>query len=345
LVRLAVAPHRAHHLAAHQVDDGNEDHETSAAMTRVWVVEYLSAGGSMAGDAELLAQGTAMRDAMAADLLACADCDVSVAACAHTRDAPPGAQTLLARDGEDPLEFVARAQHGFDAVWVVAPETGGLLLRCAQAVAPPRWLGCTPAAIALATSKRATVERLATQGLLTPLGFTDDPTVRRWVVKPDDGAGAVATRVHADLGSARADQADRAGEGASAWLEPWVDGQALSLSLLCNGHGAELLSVNRQHIEVDADGRLGFHGVALNVLPPADPRRAELASLAAQVVQAVPGLRGFVGIDIVWHARRGPVVIEINPRLTSAYVGLPAALGRPLAAEVLAACGREAAHA
>ena len=314
-------------------------------MTRVWVVEYLSAGGSMEGDAELLAQGSAMRDAMAADLLACADCDVSVAACARTRDVPSGVQTLVVRDGEDPLALLARSQHGFDAVWVVAPETGGLLLRCAQTVAPPRWLGCTTAAIALATSKQATVERLAAQGLLTPLGFADDRTVRRWVVKPDDGAGAVATRVHADLGSARSDHADRMAEGAPAWLEPWVDGEALSLSLLCDGHGAELLSVNRQHVQMNADGLLGFHGVALNVLPPTDPRRAELASLAAQVARAVPGLRGFVGIDVVWHARRGPVVIEINPRVTSAYVGLSAALGRPLAADVLAACGREAAHA
>jgi tyramine---L-glutamate ligase len=40
----------------------------------------------------------------------------------------------------------------------------------------------------------------------------------------------------------------------------------------------------------------------------------------------------------VWHERCGPVVIEINPRVTSAYVGLSRALGRNLAADVMAVC-------
>ncbi len=66
------------------------------------------------------------------------------------------------------------------------------------------------------------------------------------------------------------------------------------------------------------------------------PRRASLAGLAQRVAHAIPGLRGFAGIDLVWHPERGPVVIEVNPRVTCAYVGLSAALGRNLAAELLA---------
>jgi predicted ATP-grasp superfamily ATP-dependent carboligase len=54
------------------------------------------------------------------------------------------------------------------------------------------------------------------------------------------------------------------------------------------------------------------------------------------VARAVPGLSGFAGIDLVWHPRHGAVVIEVNPRVTCAYVGLSAALGRNLAAELLA---------
>ena len=61
-------------------------------------------------------------------------------------------------------------------------------------------------------------------------------------------------------------------------------------------------------------------------------------------------LGGFVGIDLVWHDRRGPVAIEINPRVTCAYVGLSRSLGRNLAGEVIAAfeaervCGEVHAH-
>jgi predicted ATP-grasp superfamily ATP-dependent carboligase len=50
-------------------------------------------------------------------------------------------------------------------------------------------------------------------------------------------------------------------------------------------------------------------------------------------------LRGFVGIDVVWHPQRGPVVIEVNPRLTVAYAGLSAARGAGLTRALLAAHG------
>lgn len=62
-----------------------------------------------------------------------------------------------------------------------------------------------------------------------------------------------------------------------------------------------------------------------------------LRRLAAQVARHVPGLRGFVGIDLVWHAHFGPVLIEINPRVTCAYPGLSARLGRNLAGEIVQA--------
>jgi len=61
-----------------------------------------------------------------------------------------------------------------------------------------------------------------------------------------------------------------------------------------------------------------------------------LRGLARQVAAAIPGLRGYVGIDVVWNERRGPVAIEVNPRVTCAYVGLSAALHRNLAADILA---------
>jgi predicted ATP-grasp superfamily ATP-dependent carboligase len=94
--------------------------------------------------------------------------------------------------------------------------------------------------------------------------------------------------------------------------------------------------VNRQIIEIDAQGTLAYRGVERLAMGPGDARHAALRDTAAAVARAVPGLGGFVGIDLVWHDRRGPVVIEINPRVTCAYAGLSAALGRNLAGEVLA---------
>lgn len=199
-----------------------------------------------------------------------------------------------------------------------------------------RWLGCSAEAIEWATRKRATLRRLAQAGIATPLDFERDAAVRRWVVKPDDGAGAVDTRVHESAASARADLRERARSMRSASVEPWVEGEAMSLSLICGDAQAEMLSVNRQHLRIDPAGGLHFEGVEPADWPSSDPRRTSLDRLAQQVHRALPGLHGFVGVDLVWHAKHGPVAIEVNPRLTCAYVGLSKALGRRLGAELVA---------
>jgi tyramine---L-glutamate ligase len=313
-------------------------------MMRVFVYEHLSAG-SDAGSCELLAAGRAMRDAVALDLLRVPDCAVSVAAGAQAPDLPSPARVLRPPPGVSAHDFVAQQARLHERVWVIAPETGGVLARLQRAVASERWLGCDAASIALASSKRATLARAAEHGLATPLAFADSPATRRWVVKPDDGAGAMATRMHNTHAAARDDVSSRLQRGEAATLEAWVAGDPLSLSLLCRRERVELLSVNRQQLAIDAVGVLSFVGVQLDVLAHTDERFRALQSWAAALVRTVPGLHGYVGVDLVWHARRGPVLIEINPRVTMAYVGLSQALGRNLAAAVLAAHHSESLHA
>jgi predicted ATP-grasp superfamily ATP-dependent carboligase len=315
-------------------------------MMRVFVYEHLS-GGSAAGDGcdELLAAGREMRDAVVHDLLRTGDCAVSVAAGPHAAEVPAAARALRPPADLCAAAFVAHQARLHDCVWVIAPETGGVLAQMRRAVDAERWLGCDAAAIELASSKRATLARAAEHGLTTPLAFAMSPATRRWVVKPDDGAGAVATRVHNTHAAARDDVDTRRQRGEAAVLEAWVAGEPLSLSLLCSADQIELLSVNRQQLAVDAFGVLSFTGVQIAALPRDDARIGSLRAWARTLARAIPGLRGYVGIDLVWHAQRGPVLIEINPRVTMAYVGLSTALDRNLAAAVLAAHHREAVHA
>lgn len=328
-------------------------------MLRVFVYEYLSGGAATLSnpdamesdaDAELLLAGRAMRDALVADLaelpgvtVTCA-CGSEAEETGLARIAGSGGAAVRPGAMEIPEAFVRRLAAAHDVAWIVAPESDGLLSRLAAVVEPAKWIGCTPAALHLCSHKRATIARLAAHGLLTPLAF--DEQAAQWVVKPDDGAGCLDTRLHPTHAAAHADLQARRARHEAATLEPFVEGEAMSLSVLCGGparaHGAELLSINRQRIELQPDGRLHDAGVSIGHLATddtQDPRVAGLRSLALAVVRAVPGLRGFVGIDVVWHPQRGPVVIEVNPRVTCAYVGLSARLGRNLAGAVLAACG------
>jgi predicted ATP-grasp superfamily ATP-dependent carboligase len=247
----------------------------------------------------------------------------------------PGVHWVCPREEESPHDFVLRQAAAHDLSWIVAPETGGLLGCLRKLVGTLGWIGCDSAAIRVASSKLATLEQLARHGLPTPLDCDSARDATRWVVKPDDGAGALHTRVHDALADAKADLRQRQRMNASATLEPWVEGEPLSLSLLCGRQRTELLSINRQQLAVGADGAVHFGGVCHGAIAPDDERAALLQRLARDVALALPGLRGCVGIDLVWNPQRGPVLIEVNPRLTSAFVGLSQRLGRRLALETV----------
>lgn len=326
-------------------------------MTSILVLEFLSAGGLHGDPAEavLMPLGVSMRDAMAADLLALpgADLRVTVADCSAAPAEAlaarlPASQAarlgrVRARPGQALLDFVEAQAAAHDLAWIVAPETGELLPRCRERVGDARWLGSSADAQHAAARKSRTLARLAAVGLPVPDDVAGE--ARRWVVKPDDGAGAVDTVVLADEAAARALAARRAAAGEPVIVQPWVesadsaDDSACSLSMLCGpglAGGAEALALNRQRIRVDAAGQVHYDGLERLCTDPADPRWPALQALAERIAAAMPGLRGFVGVDLVRHARLGWVPIEVNARVSCAWVGLSAQLGRPLAGEVLA---------
>ena len=308
---------------------------------RIFVYESLSAGTPAGPDDGLLAAGIAMRDAIVDDLSRLAGVAVTVAVSA----APgPGSRrgagasnvaTVAARAGEDAASFVGRVAARHDLSWIVAPETDGELARLQAAVGEERWIGCDAASIACASSKRATLAVLAAAGVPTPLDGA--ATHRgRWIVKPDDGAGCLSTRVYRDLASARSALVRQRRRDDPLLLQPFVEGEALSVSMIVGADLAAVVSFNRQHIAIDAAGRLSDRGVEAAALSAAnDPRIARLGDIGVATARALPGLGGFVGIDVVWNDERGAVVIEVNPRVTCAYVGLSARLGRNLAADIL----------
>ena len=288
--------------------------------------------------ARLLGEGDLMLTALVADLLELPGVQVSYAR--DGRLAPlldarlRGARVCWRGSRQTPSEALAREIAAADATWPVAPETGGELERAARAVidAHRMLLGARPHAIRVAGSKAATAQRLRQATVpVAPccrLGQSWPRIQGPWVVKPDDGAGCIDTRVWPGPREAAAAM----GEGGPGLIaQPWIAGDAMSLCALAAGDQVQVLSVNRQHLE-RRDGAIALAAVEVNC----EPVTAPLAALAQRVAAAIPGLAGYFGIDYVQGAT-GPVVIEVNPRLTSSYAGLKAALGLNVAERVLAA--------
>jgi len=301
---------------------------------RLFVCEFIT-GGGLAGEpipSGLAAEGEGMLRALLHDLL-----EIDGVEVVTTRDArlPPlamGVTEIPIRENtwECWMECIGQAQ----AVWPIAPETGGMLERLSRLTLQKErcLIGSRPEAIAVAASKWATAKCLAAGGVpvieTVRVGGHVPDSAAGWVVKPDDGAGCEYTfyfnqrrRLEAWLKSEN---------GQDNVIQPYLVGTPASLSLLCSQCMVRILGCNKQLIEL-CGGRFRCSGVMVNAL---SSQRAALQPLAKRIMQALPGLWGYVGVDLVL-APEGPVVVEINPRLTTSYVGLTQAIGKNPARLVL----------
>lgn len=269
-------------------------------------------------------EGDAMKSAAAADFKRIPGVRV------ETLDAVP-ADTLDA-------EFLRLARR-CDAVLVVAPEFDGLLVRFLRlaAYAGANILGPSLPAAELASDKSACAEAWANAGVPTP-PCSAAPTRYPAIVKHCHGAGSLAVR---KLDSqAEWDAICHAGHLDGVLLDqlltqPFVPGIAVSAAFLVGPTAIVSLPPAFQHLSTD--GHFTYRGGELPI-PPALAERA--TRLGRQALEALPGLRGFVGVDLILGDRDS--VIEVNPRLTTSYVGLRALTYANLMAGLWAVCeGRD----
>jgi predicted ATP-grasp superfamily ATP-dependent carboligase len=301
------------------------------------VYEHITGGGCLDGPLPraLLAEASLMVRALLRDLAAVPGIELVT-----LRDwrLPPPSLPVECRLARDPAQWSAAFEEAVcstDATWPIAPETGGVLLSLTERVlrAGRGLLGSRPDAVRVAASKHATACRLAAAGIATIPTFIGtapaDIAAAGWVAKPDDGCGCEDTYLFAALPGARA-WVERQCAAGRFVLQPFVPGEAASLSILAAEGRAWLLSVNHQRIE-RRDAALRFTGTIVNAI--ADPDR-RYQRLAERICAALPGLWGHFGVDLVL-TDSGPVVVEINPRLTTSYAGLHDAIGVNPAALVL----------
>ncbi len=293
---------------------------------KVFVYEFVTGGGCAGAPLpDFLADGELMWRALVDDLTAIAGVEVVTLRDARLAQPElPGAR-LVATDAAGFPEDFRRCLEEADAVWSVAPESGGILEAINRDVleAGKRLLGSRPAGVRIAASKTLTARCLAEFGIETIPTYTSPYLMEEEcpvVTKPDDGAGCQDTRLFPTLADAEAWNLMRACPGHV--YQPYVPGEALSLSLLCAEGQAQLLSVNRQQV-VARNGQFGFHGVTVNARADQGGRYADLAG---RVAAAIPELWGYVGVDLIEAAGGHPVVVEVNPRPTVSYAGLRAAL-------------------
>jgi hypothetical protein len=292
----------------------------------------------------LFREGRAMRDAVLADLLALPD--IEVVLIHHPRERlrrHPRLRTVPA--GHDPAPALRAAARQADAALVIAPETAGVLERLSRIVetAGCRLLGSPPAAVRLAADKIATARLLGAAALPAPetrlVRFaTAGATLARrsppFVLKPRDGAGSAGVMVvrrRSEVGGALR-RLRAATDRDDFILQQYVEGTPASASLLVGAAPSGVilpLALGRQRLRGGRTPK--YTGGEIPLRHPGAGAALRIGMAAARALaRRAGGLRGFIGIDLV--LRDGEAfVIEINPRLTTSYLGLRRILPHNLA--------------
>ncbi|MFM8441781.1 MAG: ATP-grasp domain-containing protein [Methylococcus sp.] len=297
---------------------------------KLLVYEYITGGGhGLPPNPALIREGDLMLSALTTDLAAI-----------------PGLELLVLRDErlmpfrEHPhihwipvgtevsaMGLFSTLLDQVDAAWPVAPETDGILEElCRRIETRGRILFNTSArGVRLAASKLATLAILeqAHIPLVPTQAWSVDedspPVAFPIVIKTDDGVACENTTIirNTDQWSAFRQQA-RPGD----WIiQPLVSGETLSLCGLFRAGDGVLLSVNRQLM---GEHEQGFSLAGCQVNAIAD-ESGHFAALIQAIARAIPDLWGYAGVDLI-RTEHGLQVLEINPRLTSSYAGLRAAL-------------------
>lgn len=283
-----------------------------------------------AGREPLVREGRAMLEALLAD--AARDGGFDVVALVDESlvvRVPPSAERVDVPQGAEIERLVAAARRA-DATIVVAPETADVLAERVAAVrtAGGRVLAPGDGFIRLAADKQATVDSLAAAGVPVPAGRTlaagepwpegfHRPAIRK--ARSSAGCDGVVV-VGLDASPPRP-------ACHAARLEAFCEGVPVGVSCIAGPGGPLPVAALRQRFSVDTAAYAGGEPLAA----AAARTRAELLA-----VRAIRGLArrqdvppaGWIGVDMILGRRddgRDDRVLEVNPRVTTSFVGLAAA--------------------
>lgn len=230
-----------------------------------------------------------------------------------------------------------------DAALIIAPETDGILAQLTALAerAGIRLLGTSSQGVAIAGDKWECYQRFREHGLPTPATWRMSPAETLGaakqigfplVIKPIAKAGCEGVALVADVIMLESLLERAEFQAQDILLQPYVSGTPASVSILASRREVLPLSLNQQLVSIGAP--FVYQG---GVVPLEHPLYCRALELARRAVSLLPGARGYLGVDMILTDREC-YLLEINPRLTTSYVGLRQAVKINLAEAIWGAC-------
>ncbi|MCW4015136.1 MAG: ATP-grasp domain-containing protein [Candidatus Bathyarchaeota archaeon] len=304
------------------------------------IFEYVSGGGyaNTKLPSSILSEGYAMLQSLIADYKA-AGHEVTTFLDSRLRvfNPPNEADKIIWISSPNEVQVQLRELSSLvDAVYAIAPESNQILQKLLETIVDSDGtsLNCKVDAINQVSNKMTNYERLKKLGLKVPqtvlLNINEKPENIRHltkqldyplVFKPIDGVSCGGLSIIRDETDIKKAIKKVAQESTSQQFiaQNLIKGKAASACVFSTGEKALAVTLNQQFVTLATpDEESSYYGGAV---PFCHVLEKKAVKTAEKAVETISGLKGYVGVDLILTDEE-PIVMEINPRLTSSYIGL-----------------------
>lgn len=317
---------------------------TTSIKKTIFVCEFITAGG-FSGEPlvpSLVSEGTLMRDQLCNEL---SQCHHGKTISMHDERLPP--TTMVSESIAVSHNFhtvFKQCLQQADVIFLIAPEFDDILYELTrQAVAAGLMvIGAGLDTVQIASDKLRTAALLKQSNIDAPLSFNINDWAnsigqfsqsQAWLAKPVKGVGCEGITVLQDTQAVQSwMNALKPAEKEDYFLQMFLEGDIASLSMCCHQGKAWLLSCN-QLIVKQIDNTICLDSIKVNGFADA---WQQFEKLAQGIAESLPNETAYLGVDVVMDTENKTLsVLEINPRLTSSYVGLAHATGLNVAQNLM----------
>jgi predicted ATP-grasp superfamily ATP-dependent carboligase len=308
---------------------------------KLLIYEHISGGGfaDKPIPSSILSEGYGMLRTLTTDFKAAGH---SVSTVLDSRLAalnpPLGADCIVTVSSRREAEAaIQKISHSADAAYMIAPESNQVLqtlVEKVERIGVPS-LSCQSSAIGRVSNKATFNECAKRIGLPTPSTVTINAheniaEIKQTIsaklefpiiFKPVDGVGCSSLSVvtNDDQVATAVDKITKESSNEYFMVQELIQGTSVSVSLISTGSETLPISLNKQDVSLmTPETNSTYNG---GLVPFRTPFEHEAFAMAKKTARSFRGLRGYIGVDLIL-TERGPVVIEINPRLTTSYIGV-----------------------
>lgn len=140
----------------------------------------------------------------------------------------------------------------------------------------------------------------------------------KMIIKPSDGVACQGVQLISSFDEFENELRNNKSSMEYIILQKYIHGKSCSVSLISNGNTAIPISLNSQNINFNKNG-LEYKG---GQVPYNHIMKDKAMAISKKVVESIPGLKGYIGVDLMISESNEIFILEINSRLTTPFVAL-----------------------